>query len=250
MLTIIIGNQKVTVRALVLDINADVLLGTDALHHLGAKISIGGAEFLIDLPNIPMVEAMLLATKPIRVNPTVTELHYKLIPSCDACERHAPSVTINVYGENTNNYAIASKYNPALNTAQTTNTPLDPDPCVCNEASSATERLPPSSPKTITTDTAKTINKRQATKAKATKNRDPTIKNGWQLEKWPIIPGLTITVRQSHRETPRDLSSFYADTGGIYRLRKKFIRLWGYPVKTPNKKKKSSRKSSNVDHSK
>ena len=177
-LTIIIRNQEVTVRALVLDINADVLLGTDALHHLGAKISIGGAEFPIDLPNIPMVEAMLLATKPIRVNPTVTELHYKLIPSCDACERHAPSVTINVYGENTTNYAIASKYTPALNTAQTTNTPLDPDPCVCNEASSATERLPPSSPKTITTDTAKTINKRQATKAKATKNRDPTIKNG------------------------------------------------------------------------
>ena len=97
-----------------------------------AKISIGGAEFPIDLPNITMVEAMLLATKPIRVNPTVTELDYKLIPSCDACERHAPSVTINAYGENTTHYDIAPKYTPALNTAQTTDTPLDPIPSVCN----------------------------------------------------------------------------------------------------------------------
>ena len=191
MLTIIIGNQKVTVRALVLDINADVLLGTDALHHLGAKISIGGAEFLIDFPNIPMVEAMLLATKPIRVNPTVTELHYKLIPFCDACERHATSVTINVYGENTTHYEIASKYTPVLNTAQTTDTPLDPNPSVCNEASSTTEPFQPSSPQQTQ---QKPSAKGKQLKQKQQETENLPSKKDDNLKKLPIIPGLTITV--------------------------------------------------------
>ena len=186
-----------------------------------AKISIGGAEFPIDLPNITMVEAMLLATKPIRVNPTVTELDYKLIPSCDACERHAPSVTINVYGENTTNYAIASKYTPALNTAQTTNTPLDPDPCVCNEASSATERLPPSSPQQTqqkpSTKGKQLKQKQQKTEIQPSKT-DDNLKNG------PLSPVSQLQF-DNHIEKLH-VSSFYADTFyRIYRLRKKFIRL-------------------------
>ena len=83
--------------------------------------------------------------------------------------------------------------------------------------------------------------KQQKTEIQPSKT-DDNLKNG------PLSPVSQLQF-DNHIEKLH-VSSFYADTGGIYRLRKKFIRLWGYPDKTPNKKKKSSRKSSNVDHSK
>ena len=120
-----------------------------------------------DWLHIPVVEALLLVTKPVRVHPTVTGLHYKIISFCDACERHAPSLTINVYGANTTHYDIASMYTPAPNTAQTKDTPLYPDPIIINYASSDTEPLPTHSPQKQQPLKRQTTQLRQSKTAKA-----------------------------------------------------------------------------------
>ena len=109
-ITILSRNSEVTVEALVVDINAEVLLGADALHHLGARVVLSEQEFSLTLPNIPMVNELLRATEEIRQHPNVTDIRYNHYASCAACDNHSPTVSINIFGAPTLPFAIRQLY--------------------------------------------------------------------------------------------------------------------------------------------
>ena len=138
-ITILSQNSEVTVEALVVDINAEVLLGADALHHLGARVVLSEQEFSLTLPNIPMVNELLRATEEIRQHPNVTDIRYNHYASCAACDNHSPTVSINIFGAptlpstirqlyNTNSASISVPNSATVNPIDTSSTTTEPLP--------------------------------------------------------------------------------------------------------------------------